>query len=103
MLASLIMAESNFIDLDKDINSYLLSFQLSEGKQSNRNPVTFRNLLTHTSGVMSGGYSGYMREEKLPSTIDILMESEGVNSPKVSVVAEPISQLMYSGGGYTLV
>jgi CubicO group peptidase (beta-lactamase class C family) len=103
MLASLKMAESKFIDLDKGINSYLLNFQLSEGKQSNRNHVTFRNLLTHTSGVMSGGYSGYTREEKLPSTIDILMGSEGVNSPKVSVVAEPNSQLMYSGGGYTLV
>jgi CubicO group peptidase (beta-lactamase class C family) len=101
-MAALRMHAAGEIDLDKSIEDYLKSFQLPNGKQSIDNPVTFRNIFTHTSGINSGGYQGYKRDIDMPSDVDILMGNDGVNSPAVEVVWSPNQTLAYSGGGYTL-
>ena len=101
-MAALRMHAAGEIDLDKNITDYLKRFQLPEGKQTTDNPVTFRNLFSHTSGVNGGGYQGYHRDIDMPSDVDILMGKEGVNSPAIEVVWPPDQTLVYSGGGYTL-
>ncbi|WP_435274952.1 serine hydrolase domain-containing protein [Psychrobium sp. nBUS_13] len=61
MMGVLNMAEKGVIDLDKNIQSYLTDFQLPQGKQTSDNPVTFRNILNHTSGLNSGGYTNCIK------------------------------------------
>lgn len=101
-LAALRMHSSRKIDLDKNIQDYLRDFVLPQGNQTVENPVTFRNIFSHTSGITPGGYQGYSRNVSMPSDFDILMGNEGVNTPAIEVITPPNKMLAYSGGGYTL-
>ena len=101
-MAALRMEAAGAIDMDRDIEFYLKDFQLPEGEQSAENPVTFRNLFSHTSGISRGGYLGYDQDSALPSDLDILKGSPGVNTPPIQVASPPNENLAYSGGGYTL-
>src|SRR5690606_23368719 len=60
-LAALRMHSAGKIDLDKNIQEYLKDFVIPQGKQTVENPVTFRNIFSHTSGISPGGYRGYVR------------------------------------------
>jgi len=101
-LAALRMYSAGEIDLDKNIQDYLKNFVIPQGKQTADKPVTFRNIFSHTSGIISGGYEGYSRDIPLPSDLDILRGSPGVNSPAIEVITPPNEKVAYSGGGYTL-
>ena len=101
-MAALRMHAAGEIDLDKNIEDYLKSFQLPQGQQTVEHPVTFRNIFSHTSGINAGGYQGYNRGLDMPSDPDVLMGNDGVNSPAIEVVWESNETLAYSGGGYTL-
>lgn len=101
-LAALRMHSAGTIDLDKNIQEYLKDFVLPQGKQTAENPVTFRNIFSHTSGINPGGYEGYARNLPMPSDLDILRGGAGINSPAIKVIAPPNETLAYSGGGYTL-
>ncbi len=102
LMAAMRMQQAGKIDLDKDINQYLTSYQLPAGKQTLDNPVTFRNILDHTSGITSGGYRGYKEEEGFPTDIEVLTKKGVTNSKLVEVVNLPGEKLAYSGGGYTV-
>jgi CubicO group peptidase (beta-lactamase class C family) len=56
------LVEQGKLDLDADVNTYLKDFQLP---QTYPEPITLRNLLTHTAGLEDGGL-GYLigRSEK---------------------------------------
>jgi CubicO group peptidase (beta-lactamase class C family) len=56
------LVEQGKLDLDADVNTYLKDFQIPE---THPEPVTLRNLLTHTAGLEDGGL-GYLigRSEK---------------------------------------
>jgi CubicO group peptidase (beta-lactamase class C family) len=101
-LAALRLHSAGEIDLDKNIQAYLKDFVLPPGKQTTDNPVTFRNIFSHTSGINPGGYRGYARNLPIPSDLDILRGKEEVNTPAIEVSMQPDETLAYSGGGYTL-
>ena len=101
-LAAVRMHAAGEIDLDKNIQSYLKDFVVPQGKQTSENPVTFRNIFSHTSGIIPGGYQGYAKDLPFPSDLDVLRGSAGVNSPAIEVVTPPNETLAYSGGAYTL-
>ncbi|WP_417201372.1 serine hydrolase domain-containing protein [Bizionia sp.] len=100
--AALRMHTKGKIDLDENIENYLKRYKLPQGKQTAENPVTFRNIFAHTSGITSGGYQGYAKNQAMPSDVAILKGIEGVNSPAIEVITTPNEILAYSGGGYTL-
>ncbi len=102
VLAAVRMASAGEIDLDTNIQDYLKDFKLPEGKQTAENPVTFRNIFSHTSGINPGGYQGYARNLPFPSDLEVLRGSEGVNTPAIEVSSLPNETLAYSGGAYTL-
>ena len=54
------LVEQNKLDLDADVNSYLTQFQIPATFPQ---PVTLRNLLTHTAGLEDGGI-GYLMAKK---------------------------------------
>jgi len=101
-LAALRMYAAGEIALDTNIQVYLKDYQLPQGKQTPENPVTFRNIFSHTSGISPGGYQGYARDLPMPSDISILRGEEGANTPAIKVVTPPNEVLRYSGGAYTL-
>ena len=100
-LGVLKLVQTGKVDLDVPINQYLKEYQLEDNEFTKTNKVTLRRLLTHTAGLNLGGFGGYLQNEELPSTIDVLL---GIgNSPKLEVVEEPGTRWNYSGGGYVLV
>lgn len=101
-LAAVRMHFAGEIDLGKNIQEYLKDFVIPAGKQTTDNPVTFRNIFSHTSGINPVGYQGYTTDLVLPSDIDILKGATGVNSPAIAVVSSPNETMAYSGGAYTL-
>ncbi|MFQ3219889.1 MAG: CubicO group peptidase (beta-lactamase class C family) [Paraglaciecola sp.] len=103
VLAAMRMKAKGKIDFDRSIETYLSSYQLPAGRQTSDNPVTFRNLLSHTSGVTRGGYEGYAKNEQIPSDQQIARGEAPSNSRKVEVANLPGTLLAYSGGGYTVV
>ena len=99
--AALSMVQDGLLDLDEDVNLKLKSWKLPTNKFTDQQPVTLRQLLSHTAGTNVLGLPGYARTAKLPSTIDIL-EGRGNTSP-VRVGSLPGSSWRYSDGGYVIV
>lgn len=97
------MHREGVVDLDADVQEYLLDYRLPDGAQSTENPVTLRKLLSHTAGLTPGGYVGYGPGDPLPGDLEILRGLPPSNSPPVEVESPPGSNVAYSGGGYTLV
>ena len=101
-MAAVRMQAAGEIDFDQNIEDYVTDYELPNGEQREENPVTFRNIFSHSSGIGPGGYEGYPKDRDLPTDLDILYGKPGVNSPAIAVVASPNSTLAYSGGAYTL-
>lgn len=103
LLAAMRMKTAGLIDFDKNIETYLSSYHLPAGRQTDANPVTFRNLLTHTAGVTPGGHVGYAQNQPIPTDQQVVRGEAPSNSRKVEVLDAPGASLAYSGGGYTII
>ncbi|AZA76233.1 serine hydrolase [Chryseobacterium sp. G0186] len=99
-LGILKLVQDGKLGLDTDINTYLTDWKfpyneaLSKGKK-----ISIANLLNHTAGLSVGGFGGYERGKKLPTTIEILNGVSPSNSNAVRSVFEPGLKFQYSGGG----
>jgi CubicO group peptidase (beta-lactamase class C family) len=102
VLAALRMQQQGIVDLDADIETLLSSWHLPMGRQTSANPVTLRNLFTHTAGITPGGYDGYAQGQPIPTDPQTVSAEAPSNSHKVEVLEAPGTSLKYSGGGYTV-
>ncbi|WP_339143587.1 serine hydrolase domain-containing protein [Pseudoalteromonas galatheae] len=99
-LAVLKLAQDGKVDLDADVNQYLTSWKVPTNEFTKANPVTLRQLMTHTSGLTQHGFPGYVRGSKIPTDVEVLM-GKG-NTDLVTVDTLPGKAWRYSGGGYTV-
>ncbi|QUH26807.1 serine hydrolase domain-containing protein [Serpentinicella alkaliphila] len=89
------------LDLDEPLEKYITRWELPESTYD-KNKVTTRSVLSHSSGLsMGGGYPGYEPERKLP-TLEESLSGLGGGSKPVELVYEPGGKYSYSGGGYNL-
>ena len=102
LFAALRMEQERVIDFDLNIETYLTSYRLPAGQQTDAHPVTFGNVFAHTSGITPGGYAGYAQGQPIPSDQQIVRAEAPANSRKVEVLTAPGISLAYSGGGYTV-
>lgn len=93
------LVEAGKLDLDRDINKILTTWQLPPSPQYPSDTVTMRMLLSHTAGLSAHGFGGYQSAEGLPSITEILDKAPGVNSDAVRVIQRPGESFQYSGGG----
>ncbi len=70
------LVQDKRLDLNSDINNYLVSWKFPYDEKSNNKVITLTNLLSHTGGLTVSGFSGYARGEALPSVPQILDGSE---------------------------
>jgi CubicO group peptidase (beta-lactamase class C family) len=99
-LAALQRVDAGTLDLDRNVNDYLKSWKLPDNEFTLVHKVTIRNILNHTAGLTVWGFPGYSRDNKMPSTIDVL-DGKG-NTPEIRVWKQPDLSWRYSGGGYTI-
>jgi len=93
-IALLQQLEDGFFQLDDPVNPYLNNFQIREEPGF---PVTFRHLLTHTSGLPAafGGHDVW--GETVPSPLSVYL------GESLEVAGPPLEKVVYSNLAYTLV
>ena len=89
----LTLAEQKGISIDEDIRKYVTTIDIStEIKGGNRQqPVTLRQLLSHTAGATVSGFSGYPRaipKRYLPNSREIIFGAHNANSPAVQLTGK---------------
>jgi CubicO group peptidase (beta-lactamase class C family) len=97
--AALTLVEEGSLELDRNVNEWLVSWKMPENDYTAVQPVTLRELLTHSAGTTVHGFPGYARSAQIPNAIGVL-DGEG-NTDPIRVDIVPGSQWRYSGGGYT--
>lgn len=102
-VAALRYVEKGALDLDRDVNQSLVSWQVPENEFTAEEKVTLRRLLSHSAGVTVEGFRGYAPGEEVPSLEQILDGEWPANSPPIRVDMVPGTGHRYSGGGYMIV
>ena len=93
-IALLQQMEDGLFQLDDPVNPYLNDFQIQEEPGY---PVTFRHLLTHTSGLPAA-YGGHdVWGETVPSPLSVYL------GESLEVAGPPLEKVVYSNLAYTLV
>ncbi|NER14988.1 serine hydrolase [Leptobacterium flavescens] len=92
--------ENGALDLDANVNDYLVNWKLPDNEFTLEEKVTTRRILDHSAGLTVWGFPGYERGEDIPSTPEIL-DGKG-NTDSVRVYKKPGESWRYSGGGYTI-
>jgi CubicO group peptidase (beta-lactamase class C family) len=97
-MGALKMVEEGKLELDRDVNSYTSLWKLP--KDADNNPVTLRQLLSHTAGTTVHGFPGYAAGAPVPTLVQLLNGAKPANTGGVHVSSRPGSRWRYSGGGY---
>lgn len=96
------LSHEGYFSLDEPINNYLKRWKLSENEFTKSKPVTFRNILSHTSGATQHGFTDFYVGDDIPTIIESLEGKLPRYDAPLTIDFEPGSQQRYSGGAYTL-
>jgi len=104
-LVALQLVEAGSLDLEADVNDALRSWKVPESKHTRMRRdgtqpvVTLRGILSHSSGLGTPTYRGYVLGRELPTLHQILNGEPPANSRPVKSVQKP-GKFKYSGGGF---
>lgn len=96
------LVEQGKLDLDSDVNKWLVSWKVPENEFTKDQKVTVRRLLAHTAGISNPGFIGYPVDTPLPTLRQILEGEKPANSNPIRVELAPGTKFLYSGGGYVI-
>jgi CubicO group peptidase (beta-lactamase class C family) len=96
------LVQEKKLDLNTDINSYLVTWKFPYDEKSNNKKITISNLLSHTAGLTIHGFPGYEKGDSIPTLPQILNGQKPANTQAVRSSDEPGKSVNYSGGGVTV-
>jgi len=103
-MAVMSLVQDGQLALDADINASLRSWQVPESELTRTQKVTWRSLLSHTSGSDDGfGFPGYKPDAPRPTLVQIFNGESPSNVKAVTFARPPYLLYKYSGGGTTIV
>jgi CubicO group peptidase (beta-lactamase class C family) len=102
-MAVLRLVQEGVLDLDADVNRYLVSWQVPDSRFTGDQKVTLRRLLSHSAGITTYGFWGYRPSRPIPTLRQVLDGQPPANSVPVRVDTVPGSRWRYSSGGYTII
>ena len=101
-LGVLKLVQEKKLDLNTDINEYLVSWKFPYDEKSNNKKITLTNLLSHTAGLTVSGFPGYAKGDTLPTIKQIINGEKPANTRAIRSFNEPGKNFTYSGGGITI-
>jgi CubicO group peptidase (beta-lactamase class C family) len=101
-LGVLKLVQEKRLDLNSDINKYLVTWKFPYDEKSNGKQITLTSLLSHSAGLTVSGFPGYAIGETLPTLPQILDGQKPANTQAVRSSTEPGKSFIYSGGGTTI-
>lgn len=94
--------EEGKLSLTGDVNTQLISWKIPENQFVKQSPVNLKQLMSHTSGIMTGNFPSYKIHDSLPSLLQVLNgEAPATNKP-VTVSYTPGKMHSYTGAGYVI-
>ncbi len=102
-LGALHLVQKAALELDTNINDFLVSWQIPDNEFTGIRPVTLRYLLSHGAGLSGHSLGTYYRGEEIPTSLQMLDGIPPSKAGPVRVVAVPQTEFEYSGGGYLVV
>ena len=96
------LVQEGRLNLDENVNNVLRCWKVPDTPLTAKQPVTLRELLSHTAGTTVHGFWGYERGKTLPTIDQVLDGSPPANSAPIRVDLQPGAQYSYSGGGYLI-
>ncbi len=101
-LGALALVQQGQLELDRNVNELLKTWQLPENEFTVEQKVTLRRLLSHSAGLTVHGFPGYADGDEIPSIYQVLNGEPPANTEPVRVDVVPGTLWRYSGGGTTL-
>ena len=101
-LGALHQVQRGALDLDTNINDFLVSWKVPDNEFTRIRPVTLRYLLCHGAGVNGHSLGTYSREDEIPTFLQLLEGHPPATAGPVRVVSKPREEFGYSGGGYLI-
>jgi CubicO group peptidase (beta-lactamase class C family) len=101
-LAVLRLVQDGKLKLDEDVNVKLKDWRVPDNDFTKEQKVTLRRILSHSAGLTVDGFPGYLADEPLPTTTQILNGQKPTSTNPVIVDSVPGTIWRYSGGGYTV-
>ena len=98
--AALTLVEDHRLTLDTDVNATLKSWKIPASPAVDGQPVTLREILSHTAGFTVHGFAGYAAGAPRPALVQVLAGAPPANSPPIVVDVKPGTLWRYAGGGY---
>ena len=104
-LCVLKLAQEGKLDLHKNVNDYLTSWQIPDNEFTEKNKVTLAHLLSHQAGFYDceGSFAPYVQGDEIPKPIDILKGTTRYNQEAVMVKYIPGTDCEYSDAGYSVI
>lgn len=96
---SLRLVAQGKLSLDRNVNSYLTTWQIPPALGATDSTVTLRMLLSHTSGLGVHGFPDFLPGEALPTLLQSLDGKPPARNPPVRLQRAPGLLNDYSGGG----
>jgi len=96
------LAQSDKVNLDADINTYLTTWKFPYDSTKGKKIITLRSILSHTAGTSVHGFRGYATDEEVPGITQILNGEKPANSQPVRSLFDAGIKYQYSGGGTTI-
>ena len=97
--ATLRLVDDGTLDLDRDVDSYLSSWQVPASAEVPDPVVTLRMLMSHTAGLNVHGFADYQPGEALPTLLQIVEGQPPARNKPVRLIHPPGERGDYSGGG----
>lgn len=97
-LGALALVERGKLDLDTDVNHYLLAWKVPTNAFTASRPVTLRTLLDHSAGLADDGFENYAPGQALPTLAQVLQQ----HASAIHVDFVPGSEHRYSNTGYVV-
>lgn len=96
---TLSLVQNGTLELDRDVNDYLSSWQVPASTEAADSVVTLRMLMSHTSGLNMHGFADYLPKEDLPTLLQVLEGTAPAKNRPVRLIRPPGERGDYSGGG----